>query len=110
MYRLDELNDIIEKGFLSLKLHEPPKELYEPIEYMLSMGGKRLRPMTCLMTYNLFHEKIERNVLYPAMALEVFHAFTLIHDSRVLSQFCPATYKIPHRLLHCATGISILPY
>ena len=80
MYRLDELNDIIEKGFLSLKLHEPPKELYEPIEYMLSMGGKRLRPMTCLMTYNLFHEKIERNVLYPAMALEVFHAFTLIHD------------------------------
>ena len=80
MYRLDELNDIIEKGFLSLKLHEPPKELYEPIEYMLSMGGKRLRPMTCLMTYNLFHEKIERSVLYPAMALEVFHAFTLIHD------------------------------
>ncbi len=80
MYRLDELNDIIEKGFLSLKLHEPPRELYEPIEYMLSMGGKRLRPMTCLMTYNLFHEKIERNVLYPAMALEVFHAFTLIHD------------------------------
>ncbi len=80
MYRLDELNDIIERGFISLKLHEPPKELYEPIEYMLSMGGKRLRPMTCLMTYNLFHDKIERNVLYPAMALEVFHAFTLIHD------------------------------
>lgn len=80
MYRLDELNAMIEKGFASLKLHEPPRELYEPIEYMLSMGGKRLRPMTCLMTYNLFHEKIDRSVLYPAMALEVFHSFTLIHD------------------------------
>ena len=80
MYNLEQLSKIVEDSFAALKIGRQPIELYEPIEYMLSIGGKRLRPTTCLMTYNLFHEELDKDVLYPAMALEVFHAFTLIHD------------------------------
>ncbi len=80
MYTLNELNSFIEKGLFSLKFNEPPKELYQPIEYMISIGGKRLRPLTCLMTYSLFSKTIDKQILYPAMALEIFHGFTLIHD------------------------------
>lgn len=56
-----------------------PKELYEPIEYMMQLGGKRLRPVLCLMAYELFDSKIEQ-ALPAALAIEVFHNFTLVHD------------------------------
>lgn len=80
MYTLQELKDIVTKGLSSLNFNREPSDLYNPLGYMISIGGKRLRPITCLMTYNLFSDRIEKSVLYPAMALEVFHGFTLIHD------------------------------
>lgn len=80
MFTLKELDNIVEKGLVSLDFRMEPEDLYQPIEYMISIGGKRLRPRMCLMTYNLFSDKIERPILYPALALEVFHGFTLIHD------------------------------
>lgn len=80
MHTLPELRAIIEKGLTFLDFNKEPQELYHPLEYMISIGGKRLRPVTCLMTYNLFSDKIEKSILYPALALEIFHGFTLIHD------------------------------
>lgn len=80
MYTLDEIGSIIEKGLGSLELDMEPAELYRPIEYMISIGGKRLRPKLCLLTHGLFSDTLDRTVLYPAMALEIFHGFTLIHD------------------------------
>ena len=56
-----------------------PVNLYEPIGYALSMGGKRLRPVMLLLAYNLFNETVEEAVP-AAMAIEVFHNFTLLHD------------------------------
>lgn len=56
-----------------------PKELYEPIRYILSLGGKRLRPVLSLMTCELFDHEFEK-ALYPALGVEVFHNFTLLHD------------------------------
>jgi len=56
-----------------------PPELYEPIQYIMSLGGKRLRPVLLLMAANLFHDDIEA-ALRPALGLEMFHNFTLIHD------------------------------
>jgi geranylgeranyl diphosphate synthase type II len=56
-----------------------PKELYEPIEYILNVGGKRLRPALVLMAANLFEDKID-SALPAAYAIEVFHNFTLVHD------------------------------
>lgn len=80
MFTISELDRYVENGLAALNLKLDPKELYEPIEYMVSIGGKRLRPELCLLTYNLFSDKIDKTVLYPALALEIFHGFTLIHD------------------------------
>lgn len=80
MFTISELDKYVENGLASLNLKLDPKELYDPIEYMISIGGKRLRPELCLLTYNLFSDKIDKPVLYPALALEIFHGFTLIHD------------------------------
>lgn len=56
-----------------------PKGLYDPIEYVLAMGGKRLRPVLLLMAYNLFKDDVES--AYPqAAAIETYHNFTLLHD------------------------------
>ena len=56
-----------------------PANLYAPIAYALSMGGKRLRPVMVVLSYNLFRNNIER--AFPAaIAIEVFHNFTLLHD------------------------------
>ena len=60
-------------------LNGQPKELYEPIAYTLLQSGKRLRPMLCLLANELF-DGDEDEALWPALALETFHNFTLIHD------------------------------
>jgi geranylgeranyl diphosphate synthase type II len=66
--------------FLS-KQHFPasPKTLYEPCEYLLQLGGKRIRPAMCLMSSDLFSTKTE-NSFFAATAIEIFHNFTLVHD------------------------------
>ena len=56
-----------------------PKELYEPIAYTILQSGKRLRPMLCLLANEMFGGD-EQQALWPALALETFHNFTLIHD------------------------------
>ena len=60
--------------------HKEPRGLYEPIEYMMSIGGKRLRPVMCLMAYNLWNDSFGPEILGPAVAMEMFHEFTLLHD------------------------------
>ncbi|MFT5642206.1 MAG: geranylgeranyl diphosphate synthase type II, partial [Cyclobacteriaceae bacterium] len=69
------VNSEIEK----LKFGDEPANLYDPISYILSLGGKRLRPTLVLLGYNLFKRDFE-SVLRPALAVEVFHNFTLMHD------------------------------
>ncbi len=56
-----------------------PRSLYEPIQYVLSMGGKRIRPVLMLLSYNLFREDPE-SILMQACALETYHNYTLLHD------------------------------
>lgn len=63
----------------SAELSVPPAELYEPIRYMLSLGGKRIRPLFVLMACDLFSQKPE-SAVYSALAVELFHNFTLVHD------------------------------
>ena len=57
-----------------------PAGLYNPANYMVSIGGKRVRPKLCLTTYSLFKSSFSEEILGPAAALEVFHGFTLVHD------------------------------
>lgn len=63
----------------SSAIGQAPKELYDPISYTLSLGGKRMRPLLVLLGCDLFGKNIEK-AIYPALAVEVFHNFTLLHD------------------------------
>jgi geranylgeranyl diphosphate synthase, type II len=82
MYAIEELqiriNDEIKRRSTELNSRQPPG-LYTPVSYSLEGGGKRLRPVLVLMAFNLFSEKIEK-ALPAALAVEVFHNFTLLHD------------------------------
>lgn len=71
--------DFIEKEINLLSFPASPSELYEPIRYMLSLGGKRIRPCLVLMANELFDGNPEK-ILKPALGIEVFHNFTLLHD------------------------------
>lgn len=79
MHSLKELQQIVEKHLVKIEFNAKPKELYEPIKYILEIGGKRIRPSLVLAAYNLFKDDVE-SAIYPALALEVFHNFTLLHD------------------------------
>jgi geranylgeranyl diphosphate synthase type II len=79
MYSYSQCFDIIERELSQISLANKPKELFEPIRYALSIGGKRIRPCLALMAHSLFSDTIE-TVIKPAMGLEVFHNFTLLHD------------------------------
>ena len=79
MYSQEELKDLVDKAIVNLSLSAEAERLADPVRYILSMGGKRLRPVLALMACNLFRDKIDDAVI-PATGLEVFHNFTLVHD------------------------------
>jgi geranylgeranyl diphosphate synthase type II len=69
----------IEAELAKLNLNGKPSRLYDPIRYMISLGGKRLRPSLLMMSHELFGGNPE-DAIQPALAIEVFHNFTLLHD------------------------------
>lgn len=80
MFTPEQINFLVRKGLMSLDFNKEPQNLYEPMGYMLGLGGKYLRPRLCLSAFSLFSDDITDEILYPAVALEIFHEFTLIHD------------------------------
>jgi geranylgeranyl diphosphate synthase type II len=74
-----ELYTAVETQISSLSFTGNPQNLYDPIGYMLSLGGKRLRPVLCLMANEMFGGDVQR-AMPAALAIEVFHNFTLVHD------------------------------
>ena len=70
----------VERLFASIEFTREPAGLYDPLRYMIGIGGKRIRPTLCLTACGLFCDVLPREVLDCAAALEVFHTFTLIHD------------------------------
>jgi len=79
MYTFEECQDIVNKALNNINLKQEPANLYTPIEYILSIGGKRIRPALVLMACNIFSDTIEDSI-NAAIALEIFHNFTLLHD------------------------------
>ena len=69
----------IESAINHLQLGQQPAQLYDPIRYIMNLGGKRLRPLLTLLSYSLFKEQYQPAVK-PAVAVEFFHNFTLMHD------------------------------
>ncbi len=79
MLTLQEAQALIEKRLQNLNLPGEPKELYEPVKYILSIGGKRVRPALVLLACDLFGGSTA-SAVFPALAIEIFHNFTLLHD------------------------------
>lgn len=79
MYTREELKDIVNRAILNISFEDGADRLYEPVKYVLSTGGKRIRPVMSLMACNLFSDSID-SAIKPAVGLEVFHNFTLVHD------------------------------
>ena len=76
----NHIENAVNELFANLKFTAEPAGLYDPLRYMMEIGGKRIRPRLCLLAYSLFKEEMNQSILGPAAALEVFHSFTLIHD------------------------------
>jgi len=79
MYTLLEAQNLVEKHIQNLSIPDTPPELYEPVRYILSLGGKRIRPALVILACDLFDGEVA-SALIPAVAIEVFHNFTLLHD------------------------------
>ena len=79
MEKIKQLQQDFAEFLANTNFNGQPKELYEPIAYTILQSGKRLRPMLCLLANELF-DGDEQQALWPALALETFHNFTLIHD------------------------------
>ena len=75
-----KLHEALTQLFDSLEFTHEPAGLYDPLRYMIAIGGKRLRPRLALLTYSLYQDSLTDDILQPAAALEVFHNYTLIHD------------------------------
>ena len=71
--------ELIQHYIDSLPYDRKPESLYEPIKYVLSLGGKRIRPMLMLMSYALYKDDVE-SILPQAIGLETYHNYTLLHD------------------------------
>lgn len=79
MYTSKELLEIVNHYLDSLAYDRKPASLYEPIKYVLDLGGKRIRPILMLLSYNLYKDN-PKDILSAACALETYHNYTLLHD------------------------------
>ncbi len=79
MHKIEELIELVSNEIDKLSFKGTPAELYEPIEYIMSQGGKRLRPILSLVACDMFGGDVIKSVT-PAVSMEMFHNFTLIHD------------------------------
>ncbi|WP_291726097.1 polyprenyl synthetase family protein [Bernardetia sp.] len=79
IFSLQEAQKALENHIKNLNTEGKPKDLYAPIEYIMSLGGKRMRPLLVLLGYSLYDSEW-KNAVAPAIVTEVFHNFTLLHD------------------------------
>lgn len=79
MYTHSDLKEVVDRALVNLAYNTEAPKLIDPVRYVLSKGGKRLRPVMTLMSCNLYTDKIDDAIL-PAAGIEVFHNFTLVHD------------------------------
>ncbi len=79
MYTSEELLKKVNEALDNLVYDRQPASLYDPIKYVLSIGGKRVRPVLTLLSYNLYKED-PLSIMSQAIGLETYHNFTLLHD------------------------------
>ena len=80
MLTQENIDAAVKNLFKEIKFTDEPAGLYDPLRYMIAIGGKRIRPTLCLTAYSLYKDELTPEILEPAAGIEVFHSFTLIHD------------------------------
>lgn len=80
MIQMSAIASAADRLFAGIEFTAEPSGLYDPLRYMIGIGGKRIRPRLCLLAYTLFRGGFSEEIFPAAEALEVFHTFTLIHD------------------------------
>ena len=96
MYTSDEILHRVNESLDALPYDRCPSSLYEPIRYVLSLGGKRIRPVLMLLGYQLFHDQPEQ-IMMQALGLETYHNYTLLHDDLMDN----ASLRRGHATVHC---------
>lgn len=104
MYTFNEVLSIVNSEVEQINWKREPFGLYESIEYILSLGGKRLRPAITLMACNLYSDEVMK-ALKPAIGLEIFHNFTLLHDDIMDSADMRRGKPTVHRVWNDNTAI-----
>ncbi len=79
MLSSDQILDMVNDALAHLPYDRKPESLYEPVRYVLSLGGKRIRPTLMLLAYNIYREHPE-DIMMNALAIETYHNYTLLHD------------------------------
>ena len=104
MINADQILKLVNDYLVQLPYDRRPESLYEPIRYVLSMGGKRIRPVLMLLSYNLFKEDPE-TILMPACALETYHNYTLLHDDLMDNADLRRGHETVHKKWNANTAI-----
>lgn len=104
MKTADEILSMVNEFLANLPYERKPKSLYEPIRYVLSMGGKRIRPTLMLLGYNLFKDNPEK-ILMNAVALETYHNYTLLHDDLMDNADLRRGHETVHKKWNANTAI-----
>ncbi|MBP3776665.1 MAG: polyprenyl synthetase family protein [Prevotella sp.] len=97
---LKSVNDFLDK----LPYERKPQSLYDPIRYVLSIGGKRIRPVLMLMAYNLYKDEPEK-ILMPACGLETYHNYTLLHDDLMDNADLRRGHETVHKRWNANTAV-----
>ena len=103
-YASHTLLEAVNNYLASHPVTRTPKSLYEPIDYVLSLGGKRIRPVLMLLAYNLYKDD-PLNILSPAIALETYHNYTLLHDDLMDNADVRRSHPTVHRRWNANTAI-----
>ena len=104
MLKSEEVLSIVNEAIQSLPFNRQPTSLYEPVRYVLSIGGKRMRPMLMLLAYNLFKDN-PQSILNQACALETYHNYTLLHDDLMDNADLRRGHETVHKRWNANTAI-----
>ena len=80
MLTQEQIDIAVKDLFRNIQFTQEPSGLYDPLRYMIAIGGKRIRPTLCLIAYSLYKDELGPQILEPAAGIEVFHSITPIHD------------------------------
>ncbi|MFZ1235976.1 MAG: polyprenyl synthetase family protein [Prevotella sp.] len=104
MMTSDEMLSLINKQLKQLSKAHDPINLYSPIEYVLSLGGKRIRPILMMLSYQLFSEHPEK-IIMSACGIETYHNYTLLHDDLMDNADLRRGHETVHKRWNANTAI-----